>query len=58
MVNAAAAAKFLEICGKHVDVKAFEGEPESANNAQPVNISFEVREPVKDVRVTRAKDAD
>jgi phage terminase small subunit len=39
MVNATAASKFLEMCGKHVDVKAFEKEALTVNtvhNIMPV----------------------
>ncbi len=56
MVNATAASKFLEMCGKHVDVKAFEKEA-SRDDQEPqsLNISFEVREPVGEVKVTNAK---
>ena len=39
MVNAAAAGKFLELCGKHVNVKAFDKEEKQVtitNNIMPV----------------------
>ena len=40
MVNATAAGKFLELCGKHVDVKAFEKESAGAINDGPVTINI------------------
>lgn len=55
MVNASAASKFLEICGKHVDVQAFTKDKELAEEAQPLNITFEVRQPVDEVKTTNAK---
>lgn len=45
--------KALEMIGKHIDVKAFDGAADVDEDAQRVNVTFEVREPVKDVRVTK-----
>lgn len=39
MTNATAAAKFLELCGKHVNVKAFEKE-QGVDNQQPITIQI------------------
>lgn len=40
MVNAAAAGKFLELCGKHTSVKAFEKEQVATENDKPITINF------------------
>ena len=57
MVNAPAAGKFLEMCGKHIDVNAFTRVPddEETNKAQELNITFEVRDSVAEVNTTNAK---
>lgn len=55
MVNASAASKFLEICGKHVDVGAFTKEKDLSEDAPSMNITFEVRQPVDEVKTTNAK---
>ena len=49
------ANKALEIIGKHVDVRAFDGESSDDKESPVLNVTFEVREPVKDVKVTNAK---
>ena len=48
------AAKSLEIIGKHISVKAFEGGTES-QQGESLSISFNVNEAVKDIRVTRGQ---
>jgi phage terminase small subunit len=56
MVNAPAAGKFLELCGKHVDVRAFDAKKDQDDLESPsLSISFEVRESVNEVKVTNAK---
>lgn len=45
MVNATAAGKFLELCGKHTKVKAFEREEERAQ--EDPNITINIVEAVK-----------
>ena len=54
MTNASAASKFLELTGKHVSVKAFEGGAET-QQGESLSISFNVNEAVKDIRVTRGQ---
>ena len=49
------ANKSLEIIGKHISVKAFEGGTEN-QQGESLNISFNVNEAVKDIRVTRGED--
>ena len=39
MVNAASASKFLEMCGKHVDVKAFDNDVVTTDD-KPLKIEF------------------
>lgn len=51
MVNAAAAAKFLEMVGKHTTIRAFDGEPDSITGDK-LNITFNVSDPAKEIRVT------
>ena len=58
MVNAPAAGKFLEMCGKHIDVNAFARVPDDEddrNKANELNITFEVRDSVAEVNTTNAK---
>lgn len=49
------ANKALEIIGKHVKVRAFEKEEESENVGQPLSISFNIADAVKDVKVTKGE---
>ena len=51
----AGANKALEIIGKHVDVKAFDGESSEEKESPTLNITFEVKESVGEVKVTNAK---
>lgn len=51
----AGANKALEIIGKHVDVRAFEGESSEDKETPALNVTFEVKEAVKEVKVTNAK---
>lgn len=46
------ANKALEIIGKHVKVRAFEKEEEMDNVGESLNITFNVSDPVKAVKVT------
>lgn len=47
--------KNLELIGKHISVKAFEGGVDN-QEGESLNISFNVSEPVKDIRVTRGEN--
>ena len=47
--------KNLELIGKHISVKAFEGGVDN-QEGESLSISFNVSEPVKDIRVTRGED--
>ena len=49
------ANKALEIIGKHVKVRAFEKEEEMDNVGESLNITFNVSEPVKVVKVTNGE---
>ena len=49
------ANKALEIIGKHVKVRAFEKEEEAENVGDGLNITFNVSEAVKDVKVTKGE---
>jgi phage terminase small subunit len=49
----AGAGKALELIGKHVDVQAFERDKDEEELGEGLNITFNVSEAVKDVRVTR-----
>lgn len=40
MRNATAASKFLDMCGKHTTIKAFESEKESDNKEQNITINL------------------
>lgn len=54
MVNATAAGKFLELAGKHNQVKAFDSDAAGdKGEAQPLNITFQVKEPSAEIEVTR-----
>lgn len=48
--------KNLELLGKHVDVSAYTKTEDLNDEAPPLNITFEVRDAVHDVNITRGKD--
>lgn len=56
MVNPAAAAKFLELAGKHTKVKAFDtAASNDTGEAKPLEINFNVKNAESDIEITRGE---
>ncbi|ADM26678.1 phage terminase small subunit [Pseudoalteromonas phage H105/1] len=54
MVNPAAAAKFLELAGKHTKVKAFDSAASNdTGEAQPLEINFNVKPASAEIEITK-----
>ena len=55
-INYSAANQAIKIIGDHNSINAFNKLEESDDDeALPVNVTFEVREPVKEIRITRGE---
>ena len=56
MINPAAAAKFLELAGKHTKVKAFDtAASNDTGEAKPLEINFNVKNAESDIEITRGE---